>query len=56
MLSPLNEFKLQLYITLYLLGKHEMRALSYYFYEAVRVDIDSMRFVDKIKFHELKGY
>jgi hypothetical protein len=48
-LSPLNESKLEEYIDTYFNNEAKTLASSYFFFDAVPADIESIRIIDNIK-------
>jgi hypothetical protein len=55
-LSPLNENKLEEYIDTYLNNESEVLASSYFFFDAVPADIESIKVIDNTKYRGLKAY
>jgi hypothetical protein len=55
-LSPLHEGKIETYIDLYLNNEIEALAGSYFFFDAIPADIESIKVIDNIKYHGLKAY
>jgi hypothetical protein len=55
-LSPLYIGKLEEYINTYLNNKSEELTGSYFFFDAIPADIESIRVIDNTKYHGLKAY
>jgi hypothetical protein len=55
-LSPLNEGKLEEYIDKYLNNESDVLAGSYFFFDAVPADIESIKVIDNSKYHKLKAF
>jgi hypothetical protein len=50
-LSPLNEGKLEEYIDIYLNNESDVLVGSYFFFDAVPADIESIKVLDNTKYH-----
>jgi hypothetical protein len=55
-LSPLNENKLEEYIDTYLNNEVDVLAGSYFFFDAIPDNIESIKVIDNTKYHGLKAY
>jgi hypothetical protein len=55
-ISEQNEGKLEEYIDLYLNNETETLAGSYFFFDAVPADIESIKVIDNTKYQGLKAY
>jgi hypothetical protein len=55
-LSPLNEGKLEEYIDTYLNNESDVLSGSYFFFDAVPADIESIKVIDNTKYRGLKAY
>jgi hypothetical protein len=55
-LSPLNEGKLEEYIDTYLNNESDVISDSYFFFDAVPADIESIKVIDNTKYPRLKAY
>jgi hypothetical protein len=55
-LSPLNENKLEEYIDTYLNNENDVLASSYFFFNAIPADIESIKVIDNTKYRGLKAF
>jgi hypothetical protein len=55
-LSPLYEDKLKEYIDIYLNNESDVLDGSYFFFDAIPADIESIKVIDHTKYQRLKAY
>jgi hypothetical protein len=55
-LSPLDEGKLEEYIDTYLNNEVDVLVDSYFFFDAVPAEIESIKVIDNSKYHGLKAF